>query len=306
MFGVGFCATSRCIGTARTLMDILTHKQEKLGSRPQRQILLTGGGLDPEDIAIASNMAEQSNTSAGFTRYSKTMVVGNRAILTPTIDKVELTGVYDGFDEKESLVLGMAVIALGLGMDARELFPAMETGASKADAIISHIKQRGKGPGQIISDTERVLCMKFLPPFLKAEFDFQDDSQDRQEAEIRNIRAQGRQRDLEVMATDIRVEREKMLLSGELSDEQFEYLELKDGRQADGTPVEVLFLSNDKYTTELLSDVTSSNWESKIDDILNVVANSRDVQKIKKARACVAAIKYKFGDEETKMNIRNS
>jgi hypothetical protein len=300
MYGVGFCAASRCIGTARTLLDILIYKQEKLGSRAQRQILLTRGGLDPEDVAMAAQMSEQNNSSSGFTRYSKTMVIGNRIIAQPTLDKIELNSAYEGFNEKESISLGMAVIALGLGMDARELFPAMETGASKADAIISHIKQRGKGPGQIISDTESSLNMKFLPPFLTAVFDFQDDSQDRQEAEIRNIRAQGRQRDIQMGTTDIRVEREKMLSSGELTEEQFEYLELNDGRQVDGTPVTNLFFSKDKYMSGLLSGVTATNWESKIEQILTDISESRDVEKIKKSRMAVSAIKYKYGEESMK------
>jgi hypothetical protein len=297
MYGVGFCAVSRCINTAKTLVDILTYKQEKLGSRPARALLLTGGGLDPEDVTMAQNMSENVNSAGGFTRYSKTMVIGNRTIPDPKLSIVELSGVPDGYDEKESMIIGMAVISLGFGMDARELFPAMESGATKADAIISHIKQRGKGPGQIITDTENLFNSKVLPSFLKSYFDFQDDSQDRQEAEIRNIRAQARQRDMQVGVTDTRIEREKMLSAGELTEEQFEYLELEDGRMIDGTPVEYLFFSTDTYINSVLSTVNQSNWEKAVEDALVVVMNSRDVEKIKKSRMCVSAIQYKFGDK---------
>src|SRR3990167_2702634 len=41
---VGFCAVSRAINVAQTLIDILHYKQEKLGSRPHRSIMVTKGG----------------------------------------------------------------------------------------------------------------------------------------------------------------------------------------------------------------------------------------------------------------------
>ena len=61
----------------------------------------------------------------------------------------------DGFDEQTSILYGMAAIALAFGVDARELFPAMSAGATRADALLQHLKQRGKGPGQILQMTEQ-------------------------------------------------------------------------------------------------------------------------------------------------------
>ena len=46
MHGVGFSGVSRCINTAQHLLDILIYKQEKLGSRPHRGIMIAQGGLD--------------------------------------------------------------------------------------------------------------------------------------------------------------------------------------------------------------------------------------------------------------------
>ena len=307
MNGVGFCSVSKTINAAQNLIDISTYKQEKLGSRPKRAMFITKGGLDPEDIQAAISASDESMNAQGLSRFSKTIAIGNRNIPNAGLDQVDLASIPDGFNEKESTILGMAVIALGFGMDARELFPGMEGGASKADAIISHIKQRGKGPGQIIGIFERLLNQKYLPPFLMASFDYQDDSQDRQVAEIRNIRSQSRERNVKNQITTTRVERQNMMLDGEITKAQFEELELEDGRLDNGVEVDVLFQSDDKDFKEFLSGVTDANYENKEDDIGKVIMTSKDVAKIKKARQALAAIKKKFEDNENdSMPVQNT
>ena len=64
-----------------------------------------------------------------------------------------------------------------MSIDARELWPATASGATKADALLSHMKSRGKGPGQIIRVVEDMFEQKYLPSVLKFEFDYQDDEQ---------------------------------------------------------------------------------------------------------------------------------
>jgi hypothetical protein len=146
----------------------------------------------------------------------------------------------------------MATIALALGMDARELFPALTSGATRADALLQHLKQRGKGPGQILQMTERMLNFKFLPPHLKAITDFMDDEQDRQTAEIRMIRSNKRVQDTTTGVVDERRMRELMVYDHDITEAQFEQLELESGRLQDGTPVLALFFKKDpRYKTFL-------------------------------------------------------
>jgi hypothetical protein len=52
MNGVGYSAVSRCINIAQTMLDILIYKQEKMGSRPPRQ-LAVGKGVTANEIATA-------------------------------------------------------------------------------------------------------------------------------------------------------------------------------------------------------------------------------------------------------------
>lgn len=245
MYGVGFCAVSRAINISQTMIDILNYKQEKLGSRPMRGLIITKGGLDPGDLATAFQLAESAVDNQGLARYSKVVLAGLATLPDASVEMINLAELPDGFDEETSITLGMATIALALGVDARELFPAMSSGATRADALIQHIKQRGKGPGQIIQSVEQGLEAKFLPAHLKFEFDFQDDAQDRQKAEIRNIRSEGTERNINTGALNTRVSREQMTISGDLTSHQFERLELQDGRLASGLSVLTLFYSND-------------------------------------------------------------
>ena len=243
MFGVGFCAISRCLNVAQTLVDILIHKQEKLGSRPYRAIIVTKGGLDPEDVSKAFVLADDTLNSIGLSRYSKIPVIGSQTIPEADLGLIELSKLPDGFDEESSLTLGMATIALAFGVDARELFPSLSSGSTRADALLQHLKQRGKGPGQIIQAVEGLINYKYLPPSLKIKFDFQDDAEDQQAAEIRNMRAKTRQSDLTVKAIDERTARQQMLLDGEITQSQFALMELEAGRLENGMSVLTLFYS---------------------------------------------------------------
>lgn len=316
MYGVGFCPVSRCINVSQNLLDILVYKQEKLGSRPHRQILITQGGLDPEDVRSAFQLAENQMTNQGLTRYSKIVLTGHSTIANADLKAIELASLPDGFDEETSITLGMAAIALAFGMDARDLFPALTSGATRADALLQHIKQRGKGPGQMIQVTEQLFNSKYLPPYLKMEFDFQDDEQDRQIAEIKNVRMQRWNLGVQSGTLDSRTSREQMVLEGDLTQAQFDRLELLDGRLPDGTDVLNIFYSDNPVYSKYLDmgidgdvlDVTMHNPEEVISGINEklIVARQDSVNAPNKAKRwlayqCVVALErlkklYTVGD----------
>jgi len=268
MYGVGFCSVSRCINISQTLVDILRFKQEKMGSRPHRAIIITKGGLDPRDLALAFQTAEAKMDSQYLSRFAKIVVAGSASIMEASHEMIDLASLPDGFDEETSITLGMATIALGFGVDARELFPAMSTGATRADALLQHLKQRGKAPGQIVQTTEHLFNYKFLPPQLKMVFNYQDEAQDRAFAETRQIRSESRFRDLSSGAINVRTTRELMLTDREISDQQFERMELADGRLANGTNILALFYSK--------AEDMSTYLNLGIKDPVNVAQNDKE------------------------------
>lgn len=149
--------------------------------------------------------------------------------------------------------MGMATIALAFGIDARELFPALTAGATRADALLQHLKQRGKGPGQVLQLTERQMNFKVVPPHLQFVTDFQDDAQDRQEAEIRKVRADRRVQDITSNSIQQRQIRERMVIDGDITQQQFDAMELEDGRLPNGQPVLSLVFSKNREYSQYLS-----------------------------------------------------
>lgn len=250
MHGVGFCAISRTINVGQNFSDQDIYRQESYGSRPPRK-LLVGSNITADEIADAFRSAQVEMDNANLRRYSRTIAVGAKS-KDIRIDSINLTDAPNGYDERTSITLGMFTIALGFGVDARELWPASDVGATKADAMVQHLKARGKTIGQLLRILKWEIERKFLPTSQQFVFDDQDDEQDNLRAEINKSRSETRERDLGSEVITIRVVREKMLEDGEINDSQFESMELSDGRLPDGSSVLTLFQWDDSKMRKLL------------------------------------------------------
>jgi len=274
MYGVGLCWVSRTINIAQNLVDIAIYKQEKLGSRPQRQIIL-GKGIDAEQIWDAFFMANEAMDSRELSKFAQNVVLGNATNTDIDLTTIDLSSVPDGFDEETSTNFGMFLIALAGGFPPRDLWPASQSGATKADAMFQHIGG-ASGYEAVLNqlafhlggspDGSRHIAGKFLPPHLKIRYDVVDDQQDQMQADVKYRRAETREKDLTDGVIDIRVAREQALSSGDLTQSQFNELELTDGRLPDARPVVQLFLSDDDDIQELLG--------LSVGDVLNIEANT--------------------------------
>lgn len=301
MHGVGYCAVSRAISIAQTLTDWAHYKQEMMGSRPRRNMLVTRGGLDPEDIATAFQLADNLMDAEGYKYYSKTVVVGDRTLLDAGVEVVDLTQAPEGYDEEKATILGMAAIALAIGLDARELFPLIGSG-SRADSLIQHIKQRGRLPGQWISFMEQQLNLKVLPRHLRLVYDFQDDVEDRQVAEIRQIRATTREQNLRNRSITVRIAREQMLDAGEINRAQLERLEIEDGRLEDGSPALSLFMTGSPYVDlgiprplDVINNDPNIVLEAiadKLIELIEILATTTDHHQKWEVRKAMVAMKH--------------
>lgn len=253
---VGFCAVSRCIQAAQNLMDIATFKMEKLGSRPKRQILVGRKGLTADDITLAFKAADTQMDNMGLSRAAQTVVIAPRRALGNVeiqLDQIDLASVPDGFNEQESVTLGVYFLAWAFGVDAREFWPATSSGATKADAMVQHMKARGKAIGNTISLLEQLLNRYYLPTHLKMKFDVQDDEEDQQRAAIQDTRSTTHDRDMKGSVYSVRIARQMMVNDGHMTPEQFEEAELADGRLEGGEDVLSLFYSSDPLVSNLLN-----------------------------------------------------
>lgn len=273
MNGVGFCAASRMIRTTQHLTDIGVYEQEKLGSRPHRQMII-GKGISGQEILNAFLIAERSMDNQALSRYSKNVILAAKNKTDFEITTQDLASIPDGFDKQMSITLGMFLIALALNIPPRWIWPASQSGATKADAMFQHVTGIGGGIGNLLMVFKAIfggtslatVLGKAIPSHLKLEFDFQDDQQDRDQAEIRKIRAENREKRINDGEIDIRTARLHALNAGDLSQEEFNDLELGDGRLPDGQPAINLFMTGDRDMQQMLA--------LSVGDVLNVEANA--------------------------------
>lgn len=272
LYDVGLCAVSACIDAAQDMLDVMGYTSEKLGSRPARQILYVKQGASLEQLNSAVLLANTKMNAEGLERFSRTMLMAPAKGSVSPLDlaTIELSGAPDGFDREKATVMDVAVIAAAFGMDARDLAHSFGlSGQTKADAEVQNLKTYGKGVNQFLEEFAKQLDEKVVPATLECWFDYIDDTQDQQAAAIRKIRAEGRGLDLNTGVITERVAREQMLENGELTDEQFEMLELADGRLPDGMNVLMLFQSQDPEIAAILQPVTDNPFGQAGDDLIN-------------------------------------
>lgn len=185
--GIGFCAVSRTMRAIQIMRDIEIYKHEKVGGRFKRALgMIKGKGVTAKSINNTLDEHDQKQDSMGLTRFSQIPFLlvpdGDADILVK-----DLAGLPDGFNAKEDTDLYVNCIALGFGIDTREIWPATSTGATKADATVQHEKARGKGNGDIIQTAERSLNWSGLPDNVTMEYDYTDDEQDLMVAQLHTV-----------------------------------------------------------------------------------------------------------------------
>lgn len=246
--GVGYSAVSRAFDAAQAILDMVRFKREKLGSMPARQILF-GNGMSNQNLQNNFLKGLQMIARSGNSMFAKTMAFAedNPDAMLHLID---LASSPDGFDEKISMTLSVYAMAWAFDVDSRTFWTATESGATKADAQVQHLKSMGQGISLALRGIEDLFGRYVLPPDIEMVFDYIDDEQDRITAESRNLRATQRTADINNGTYDIRTARLRALDAGDLQPPEFDALELADGRLPNGLPVLSLFES-DEYSALL-------------------------------------------------------
>lgn len=246
--GVGMCPVSCCLEAAQEMWDMYKHSAEKFGSRPPKQILYAETGATVRNLESAIGKWSAKMDSQNRDRFGGTLIAAPRTAGGQlNLKLLDLSSVPDGFARRDAAALDKAEIASAFGLDLRDLAYSFGiSGQTRADAEVQDRKGRGKGIGEFIETFSSLFDSKFLNDRKwNIQFDYLDDDQDQQRAIIRDTRSQSRERDLRTGVTTVRVEREEMWSSGEISQDQFENMELEDGRLPNGLDVTLLFVSED-------------------------------------------------------------
>lgn len=246
MNGIGFSAASRSFEIGQVLSDQLDYKLEKMGSRPASKIIVAKG-IDTNEVIKSFMMAEELMDSLGLRRYAKTVVIGG----DPDIDvsAVDLNN-FEPFDEETGTLMAMFALAFIWGLDVRDVWPIQ--GAKSSDQV-ANMKARGRLPADFTADLKDQFDLKLCPSFLNTKFDFQDDEEDQLKAVNRDIRSRMVQRMSESGTLDQEAQRRMMLEAGDITRADFIRQQLDSGKLENGSPIAVLFFSDDKIIKPLLT-----------------------------------------------------
>jgi hypothetical protein len=217
---------------------------------------------------LALRQVEEDLSNKGFTKYARTVAIGSENTEIG-IEKIDLNHM-EPFDEEVSMNLGMFAISSAFGMDAEELWPVGGKSAGKQEANIRRMRSRGRLPAQITSELSAQFNYKVIPPHLKWMFDFQDDEEDMQRANIKDIRGRNRERDLGTGAINVRAARMRMLEDGDIDRSTFRQLEMVDGRLPDGKSIAMLFFSSDPVHSRMIGGF--------MENPLSIVENITDIE----------------------------
>lgn len=184
--GIGFCTLSRALRLLRVIHGITVYKEEKINGRFTRAIGY-GKGITNAQLGAVLGATAETADSLGLTVYN-----GIPFFTTPQgveLNLLDLASVPDGFDTEKDTTLYVYALALAFGVDAREIWPASASGATKADASVQHMKAQGKGIADRIAAVEYLLTKGVLRGLdVIVEADFTDDEQDARRADMQRVR----------------------------------------------------------------------------------------------------------------------
>ena len=186
LLGVGFCAVSRAMTTARVLMDITPYEREKLSDLPPAGLLLLNN-LSEKQWGDLQQKYDTRQEQRGNEIWRQVMVAFG---LDPSVpigaELFQFSNLPEAFDKRTQTEIAIYSFALAFRIDPREIWPVSSgTLGTATEAEVMHLKARAKGAGLVLTQIERALNDGMsLPPSLVFKFDYQDTEEDAQSVEI--------------------------------------------------------------------------------------------------------------------------
>lgn len=176
--GTGFCAVARAIRAAKLLLALYKYDEEKLANLPPEGVAtLTGLTLEEFNDAVTLwKVKREQDDSLTFPQVL--WLLGSQPNAKVGLELHAFSQLPESFDRSTVVAQYVNTLALVFGVDAREFWP-ISTGAlgTAAESEIQHLKAKGKGPGEFISQTERYLNGE-LPSGIHFAYDTQDIEED--------------------------------------------------------------------------------------------------------------------------------
>jgi hypothetical protein len=190
--GVGFCSVSRALSTSYIMKMLVDYKEQALSDLPPAAILLLSN-MTPSQWKDIEKRYDARQRNQGNTVWQDILVAFGFDPAYPLgMELLELSKVWEHFDERTATDIAMFSFALAYRVDPREYWPVSSGALGTAtEAAIQDRKAKGKGEGIIYQAIERQLNRPTcLPPNVRFKFDYQDTEEDKLAAEIRELHIQ--------------------------------------------------------------------------------------------------------------------
>lgn len=187
--GIGFCAISRALRMIRVFKNMQIFVDEKVSGRFTRALGAISG-VSAGQVKRALENHDKDADNKGYVVYNDIPFLIDPSTEGRNDIKIllqDLASVPDGFSFRDDADLYAYILAFCFGVDAREFWPATQSGATKADATVQNMKARGRGIGNRIQTVEMMLRAA-LPESITFEYDFTDDDQDEMQARIQGMK----------------------------------------------------------------------------------------------------------------------
>lgn len=184
LLGIGLCAVSRAYKAAKLLIGLHKYDSEKLSNLPPEGVAaVTGLTMEEFKDALFLWQAERKkNNSLTFPQVL--WLIGSQPSTNVKIDFVGFSQMPEQFDRSTVIEQYVNTLALDFGVDSREFWPiSTSTLGTAAESEIQHMKAKGKGPGEYISSTERLLNHE-MEDGVEFAYDTQDIEEDKIAAEV--------------------------------------------------------------------------------------------------------------------------
>lgn len=187
--GLGMSPVSRALRAAKLLDTLHRYEEERLSNLPPEGIA-TVTGMTMDEVKLAMDLykekreSKQQYTFPGILWLVATKMPFGASQRPIRVDMTPFSTLPSYFDKKTTVELFVKTLAITFGVDVAEFWQIESHGATKAQATIQAEKAKGKGVGLILSQIEREISQKLLPPGVTFRFDVQHDQDDYFAAEI--------------------------------------------------------------------------------------------------------------------------
>jgi len=194
-FGLGFSPVSRALKAASVLLALYRYDAEKLADLPMPGLVTMSGILMPElEDAFKLYQAKRLSREQFVFKSLLWFASAGNPLANIKAELIPFSNLPENFDRGQTISLYVYTLALDFGVDAREFWPATQSGATKGEAEVQAQKAKGKGFGRMLTNMERVANWHILPSGIGFGFDRRNDDDDLARAimegqHIKNIRA---------------------------------------------------------------------------------------------------------------------